>query len=120
MKIKITPPFVGATMSGLYNKPTAENPSGELAIGAVIEMETVPPEWAGRYEVVESGEKVAITNPAKTDLVAPFTAVDKGKGWWAVIDANGTEIKSLRKDDAEIFNALSDDDKTAQVEAYAA
>lgn len=49
------------------------------------------------------------------EFKAPFEAKDKGAGWWAIYDADGKEVKSLRKDDAEIFNALSDADKAAEV-----
>lgn len=48
------------------------------------------------------------------EFKAPFEAKDKGAGWWAIYDADGKEVRSLRKDDAEIFNALSDADKAAE------
>lgn len=55
--------------------------------------------------------------PAKSgdEFKAPYEAKDKGAGWWAIYDADGKEVRSLRKDDAEIFNALSDADKAAEV-----
>lgn len=49
------------------------------------------------------------------EFKAPFEAKDKGAGWWAIYDAGGKEVKSLRKDDAEIFNSLSDENKAAEV-----
>ncbi|MBN9055371.1 MAG: hypothetical protein J0H80_16760, partial [Rhizobiales bacterium] len=61
--------------------------------------------------------KTAVINPKK-EFKAPFEAKDKGNGWWVVVDADGQEVKGLRKDDAETFNVLSDADKAAQVEAY--
>lgn len=51
---------------------------------------------------------------------APFAAKDEENGWWAVYDADGKKVKALRKDDAEIFNTLSDDDKAKQVETFTA
>ncbi|WP_312416683.1 hypothetical protein [Shinella sp.] len=58
-----------------------------------------------------SGEPVKPVDEFK----APFEAKDKGAGWWAIYDADGKEVRSLRKDDAEIFNALSDADKATEV-----
>lgn len=96
----------------------------EMEVGAVLDMKEEPLGWAGRYDILDgadsgdkakdkSGAKTAIINPAEAK--APFQAKDKGGGWWAIYDADGKEVKSLRKDDAEIFNALSDEDKAAHV-----
>lgn len=60
--------------------------------------------------------------PADADasFKAPFEAKDEENGWWNVYDADGKKVKALRKDDAEIFNSLSDDDKAKQVETFSA
>lgn len=96
---------------------------GEVPVGTILTVDEEPKGWEGRYRVVsgeakDKGTKTPVTNPAKKEFKAPFEAKDKGNGWWAVFDADGQEVKALRKDDAETFNVLSDADKAAQVEAY--
>lgn len=54
------------------------------------------------------------------EFKAPYEAKDEDNGWWAVYDADGKKVKALRKDDAEVFAALSDADKAKQVEAWSA
>ncbi len=115
MKIRIKAPYTGATSSGIYGADAKE-----LEIGTELTVKEEPIGWAGRYDVIDStdakdkgGAKTAIVNPAEAK--APFQAKDKGGGWWAIYDADGKEVKSLRKDDAEIFNALSDEDKAKHV-----
>lgn len=92
---------------------------GELPIGTELTLEREPTEWAGRYAVISGdGEgKTAIINPAEGDKpVLPMEAKDLGGGWWGVSDANGKDWgKKLRKDDAEAFNTLTDDEKVALV-----
>lgn len=108
MKIEIT-------AGGIYDREGKEVPVGE-----VFSVEEEPTAWAGRYRVVggRTEGKTAVTNPAKTDVAAgpklPLEAKDVGGGWYAVTDADGAEHgKKLRKDDAEAFNGLSDDEKLA-------
>ena len=121
MKIRIKAPYTGATSSGIYGADAKE-----IEIGTELTVKEEPIGWAGRYDVIDGsdtetdgkakdkgGAKTAIVNPAEAK--APFQAKDKGGGWWAIYDADGKEVKSLRKDDAEIFNALSDEDKAAHV-----
>jgi hypothetical protein len=129
MKIKILAPYKGATTSGLYGMPTADIPSGEIPIGAEIEVTKEPLEWAGRYEVISGSTegKTAVINPADGENqqvagpVAPFLAKDKGGGWWGIFDAKDTEVaKSIRKDDAEAFNTMSDEDKAEYVKTLSA
>ncbi len=119
MKIRIKAPYPGATSSGIYGADAKE-----IEIGTELTVKEEPTGWAGRYDVIDGsasddkakdkgGAKTAIVNPAEAK--APFQAKDKGGGWWAIYDADGKEMKSLRKDDAEIFNALSDEDKAAHV-----
>jgi hypothetical protein len=41
-----------------------------------------------------------------------YEARDKGEGWWGIYDADGNQVgKSIRKDEAAKFNALSDEVK---------
>jgi hypothetical protein len=119
MKIRLKAP-AGLSSTGIYGKD-----GKEMEVGAVLDLKEEPQGWAGRYDILEGdgagedkakdkgGAKTAIINPAEAK--APFQAKDKGGGWWAIYDADGKEVKSLRKDDAEIFNALSDEDKAAHV-----
>jgi len=112
MRIKIIAPFKGATSSGLYGKPSEENPSGEIPIGTEIDVTKEPTDWAGRYEVVSGSTegKTAVTNPASA---TGYAVQDKSPGWF-VITKDGEEVsKSLRKDDVAGFDELSDEDKAA-------
>ena len=114
MKIRLKAP-AGLSSTGIYGKD-----GEEMEVGTVLNLKEEPKGWAGRYDILDGdeakdkgGAKTAIVNPAEAK--APFQAKDKGGGWWAIYDADGKEVKSLRKDDAEIFNALSDEDKAAHV-----
>ncbi|GHC79432.1 hypothetical protein [Limoniibacter endophyticus] len=51
-----------------------------------------------------------------SEPVPPFTAHDKGGGWWGIVDTNGQSIgKNFRTDEADAFNALDDEAKAAKV-----
>lgn len=86
----------------------------EIAPGTVLTVKDEPLAWAGRYRVISGGkvdEAVAVTND---EPKLPLEAKDVGNGWYAVTDANGKEHgKKLRKDDADAFNGMSDEDKLA-------
>lgn len=107
MKIEIT-------AGGVYGRD-----GKELGIGDVLDLKEEPKALAGRYRVVSGGGrtegKTAVTNPAEaTGPKLPLEAKDTGGGWYTVTDADGAERgKKLRKEDAEAFNALSDEDKLA-------
>ncbi|MNL59387.1 hypothetical protein D3C87_1831170 [compost metagenome] len=46
--------------------------------------------------------------------VGPFTAKEKSPGWWSIFDGADQPVgKSVRKNDLEGFETLSDDDKLA-------
>lgn len=119
MKIRLKAP-AGLSSTGIYGAD-----GKEMEVGHVLTLKEEPKGWAGRYDILDGdsagedkakdkgGAKTAIVNPAEAK--APFQAKDKGGGWWAIYDADGKEVKSLRKDDAEIFNALSDEDKAKHV-----
>lgn len=99
---------------GVFGAPTEENPSGELPIGTTLTVETVPPELAGRVTVLSGGEKTLTVNPAQEAPTsgAPYTVKEASPGWYQIHDAAGAEVgKKLRKDDAEEFEKLSDEDK---------
>lgn len=116
------------TAGGIFGHVTDENPSGELAIGTELTLDNEPTGWTGRYVVLDAGDtagKSAVTNPAEQEgkpaktadepkaLKGPFTVGDPAIGWYPVLDADGVKVKNLRKDDAEAFATLSDDDKLA-------
>ena len=105
------------TRRGVYDA------KGEMIeIGTEIEVrgDTVPGYLVGKSVPVKGG-KVAVTNPAQNPQpgeshppVGPFEAKEKSPGWFAIHDGSGDEVgKAVRKDDADAFNTLSDDDKAA-------
>lgn len=75
-------------------------------------------ERAATHEPERSPERAPATQPPTGELAGPFEARDKSGGWWAIYDKNDNEVgKALRKDDAEAFNGMSDEDKLAFVQA---
>lgn len=100
MRVKIT-------AGGIYGN------DGEIPIGTTLDVKDEPTAWAGRYEVISGDDegKEAVTNPADPAPSA-YSIKEKGAGWYAIVDAQGEEVgKALRKDDAEAFEALTDQDK---------
>lgn len=88
----------------------------QIPVGAELTLKEEPKAWAGRYRVLSGGKgKVAVTNPAEDEgPKGPFTVAEKSAGWYSIKDADGTEVgKALRKDDADAFDTLSDEDKAA-------
>ncbi|MBB4066755.1 hypothetical protein [Gellertiella hungarica] len=79
-----------------------------------------PAEW--RAEPWPKDGKPSLPAGAITsELKGPFEARDKGKGWWAIYDADGAEVgKSIREPDAVAFNEMSDDEKAEYAKAHAA
>lgn len=115
MKIRIKAPYPGAKSSGIYGADAKE-----IEIGTEITVKEEPTGWAGRYDVIDSSEakekggKTLVVNPA--DAKAPFEAKEKGGGWWTITDADGSTVgKSIKKEDAELFNSSSDAEKAAYV-----
>lgn len=106
MRIKITKP-------GIFGL------NGEIPVGTELTLKDEPKGWAGRYEVISgNGEgKTAVTNPADGDTTPAYEVKATSPGWFAVFQGNDQATKSLRKDDVEGFDALSDDGKAAFVEA---
>ncbi|MCW0014902.1 MULTISPECIES: hypothetical protein [Rhizobium] len=113
MRIKIIAPFKGATSSGLYGKPSTENPSGEIPIGTEIDVEKEPTDWVGRYEVVSGSTE------GKEPILNSAYAVESKGGGYSVITKDGEPVtKGLRKDDLEGFDTLSEEDRAAFVELH--
>jgi hypothetical protein len=117
------------TAGGIYN---AEGK--EIEVGSELTLKDEPTAWAGRYETISGGDtkaKKAVTNPAGGDTkdpasgndqppaefvapVGPFTAKEKSPGWWSIFDGQDQPVgKSVRKNDLDGFDTLSDDDKLA-------
>ncbi|MHC2215532.1 hypothetical protein [Rhizobium leguminosarum] len=120
MRIKIIAPFKGAVSSGLYGKPSTENPSGEIPIGTEIDVEKEPTDWVGRYEVVfgSTEGKQPIIKPANDGGTSGYVVKDKG-GAWFVITKDGEEVtKNFRKADVDGFDEMSDEDKQAFVDLH--
>lgn len=105
MKIRLKAP-AGLNSTGIYGKNGEEMP-----VGHELEVEKEPVGWAGRYDILSGGSaegKEAVTNPASA-----YAVKDKGQGWF-VITKDGEEVtKSLRKNDLEGFDTLSEEDKAA-------
>ena len=97
----------------------------EIKIGT--ELEVADPEvgedgeplathpWAGRFEVISGNRKAkkAVTNPAGGD--ASLKAEHHGGGKFNITQGEKVLLSGLSKEDADAFNGLSDDDKTAFV-----
>lgn len=100
------------TAGGIY-----DNEGKEIPIGTMLTLKEEPTAWAGRYRVVggkDDADKELIVNPAATAPAGPFEVRDAGSGWFALHDGEGAQIgKKLRKDDADAFATLSDEDKAA-------
>lgn len=55
--------------------------------------------------------------PKPEPSVGTYTVEDKGRGWYVIMKDGEEATKSLRKDDVDGFDELSDADKAAFVEA---
>ncbi|MBB4798008.1 hypothetical protein HNP32_001732 [Brevundimonas bullata] len=102
----------------------------EIPVGTELTVQGEPTAWAGRYETISAGEKpgkTPVTNPKAGEKpgndqppaefvppVGPFTAKEKSPGWWSIFDGADQPVgKSVRKNDLDGFDSLSDDDKLA-------
>lgn len=93
MRIKITAP-------GIY-----DGKGKEIQVGTELTVKAEPKGWAGRYTVLTEDQK------GKTGV----KAVHRGGGSYSIMDGDKELVEKLSKDDAEAFNALSDEDKAAFV-----
>jgi hypothetical protein len=105
MKIRLKAP-AGLQGTGIYGKDGVEMP-----VGHEMEVKEEPKGWAGRYDIISGGPfagKTPVTNPA-----SGYAVKDKGQGWFAITKGGEEVTKSLRKNDLEGFDALSEEDKAA-------
>lgn len=106
------------TAGGVYGA------DGEYPIGTVIKgLQAAPKGIDERFMPIgDDGEPVLIVNPASDvpQAGAPYAAraKDDSPGWYQVFDAAGNAVgKAMRQADADAFNAMSDTDKAAFVQA---
>jgi len=106
MRIKIT-------SGGIHGLPTDERPTGEIPIGAIFTVKNLPEGWKGRYEVIDSNQDAdLITGSIRLE------ARETGAGWWAIFNGAGAIIgQKIRRDAAEQFNAMTDEEKAEYVSA---
>ena len=98
------------TRGGIYGK------DGEVAVGTMLTLKEEPTAWAGRYEVIGDTENLTpVTNPAPAE--EKLVAKHRGAGSYSVMRGDDEVVDKLAKDQAEAFNALSDEDKAVAVEA---
>ena len=113
MKIRLKAP-AGLSSTGIYGADGVEMP-----VGHEMEVKEEPKGWAGRYDVLSGGEtkgKTAVINPAPS--ATGYAVKEKGSGWYAITKDGQEVTKSLRKDDVDGFDAMSDADKAAFVELH--
>lgn len=104
---------------------TQPGPRGVNAIGGPVLIE---PGQTADVEMSAAELKVAkatgwfdISGKAKTEPAnaepGTLEARETGGGWYAIFegDTKRDDLKSIRKDEAEVFNAASDEDKAAYV-----
>lgn len=109
--MKVTNISEGPRGLNTKNGPVLVEPGQTIDDIELVDAELKVAKATGWFDF--SGKVPSAEEPS--EFKAPFLAKDKGGGWWAIYDADDKEVKSLRKDDAEIFNALSDADKAAEV-----
>lgn len=77
----------------------------------MVDGEIASAESTGYFEI--SGKAA----PAKEPAAPVYTVKDKGAGWFAVFDGDEPVTKAMRKAEIELFDAMTDDEKAAFVEA---
>ncbi len=105
------------TGNGLYGK--AGKP---IPVGTVLTVKEVPIGWKSRCRVLSGGEKgkTAVTNPKENPIPSGYEAKHRGGGSYSVMMGDEEVVSGLDKNQAERFNALSDEDKAAQVKGATA
>lgn len=73
----------------------------------------------GNPESFTIGAKAA-EKAAEDDRAPAYAVRDKGRGWFVVMNGDQEATKSLRADDVEGFDAMSDEDKAAFVDLHKA
>lgn len=83
-----------------------------------------PLEWSSKEWTEEAAEKARAALAKKNGTAAPdkpakrFEAKHRGGGSYSIMDAEGKEVlDKLSRDDAELFNAGSDDEQDAFIAA---
>lgn len=100
----------------IYHKEHGETEMYE--IDARSALANFPEEWAEEPWAKSKGSAKAAPVATGEEPKAPFEAKSKGSGWWAIFDAEGTQVGgNIRQPEAESFNGLSDDDKLEYVKA---
>jgi hypothetical protein len=87
---------------------------GEVPVGTQLTVENEPKGWEGRYRVLSGGPaegSEGVNNSA-------YSVVNKGGGYYVVTKDDEPVTKSLRKDDLDGFDGLSEEDKAAFVELH--
>lgn len=111
MRIRLKAPQ-GLTTTGIFG---ADGKEAEVGTEVVVSEEPIG--WAGRYDIIDAEEtdgKVAVTGDDDKGY-----AVKKKGGGYFVITLDGEPVtKSLKKDEIEGFEALSDEDKAAFAELH--
>lgn len=109
MKIRLKAPD-GLSSTGIYGQDGKEMP-----VGHEMTVKEAPKGWAGRYDVLSGGpadDSEGVNNEKG------YAIKSKGGGY-SVVTLDGEPVtKSLRKDDLEGFDDLSDVDKAAFVELH--
>lgn len=111
MRIRLKAPQ-GLTTTGIYGAD-----GKEVEVGTEIDVKDAPEGWAGRYDVIgdTEGKETATGEDEKG------YAVKKKGGGYYVITLDGEPVsKSLKKDDIEGFDDLSEEDKAAFAELHKA
>jgi hypothetical protein len=106
MKIRLKAP-AGLESTGIYGKDGKEMP-----VGHEMEVADDFTGWNGRFDILSGGpaaDSEAVTNSA-------YKVETKGGGYYVVTKDGEPLSKSLRKDDLDGFDGLTDEDKAAFVE----
>jgi hypothetical protein len=99
-------------LPGLYGN------EGEIAVGTIIETETVPDNWAPFVESLDN-EATEEHEPAPNGEQSPrYEARERGGGWWAIFEGEEQVTKGVRKDDADRFAALDAEGQAAFIEEH--
>lgn len=104
----------------IYHKQNGPQEMYEIDARAAVSRH--PAEWSNEpwpEGVVTASEPVEPGTGG--GVVEIYEAREKGKGWWAIYDANGTEMgKSIRENDGVAFNQMTAEDRAEYVAAHVA
>ena len=109
------------TARGVYGRDGKPIP-----VGQTVEVKDgASTAWLANKARAAGGQQVAVTNPAVGGVQQAtsgegYAVANKGRGWFVVTKGGAEVTKSLRKEDVDGFDELSDEDKAAYVEAHKA